>query len=178
MGPYVEGPVEGYRVPTEAVPTDLIATIVTGDVDPETSWLYGYASMDRTWLEYELDQSIWLSVLSLLAGVLVWRFLAHGLAGPFGREHALVVAAAVAVPGLILPAVHVGTAAGIAAGLLVPAAVALVLGVSLGAAAIPNAAWVHTAIAASLVATALAVVIVVRSLTSPVPRDPGTSGSP
>jgi signal transduction histidine kinase len=166
MGPYIEGPVEGYRVPTEAVPTDLIATILTGDVDPETSWLYGYASMDRTWLEYALDQSIWLSILSLLAGVLVWRFLAHGLAGPFGRDHALVVAAAVAAPGLILPAVQVGTAAGIAAGLLVPGAAALVLGVSL-ARSHPDAAWVHTAIAASLVATALGVVIVVRSLTSP-----------
>ncbi|HEX2767143.1 MAG TPA: ATP-binding protein [Candidatus Limnocylindria bacterium] len=166
MGPYVEGPVEGYRLPIEAAPANAIATATAGQVDSETSWLYGFAAIDRAWIEYALDQSIWLSVLSLLAGVLAWRFMAHGLAGPFGRDHALVVASAVAVPGLILPAVQVGTAAGIAAGLLVPGAVALVLGVSL-ARSHPDEAWVHTAIAASLVAVALAVVIVVRSLTSP-----------
>lgn len=160
------GPIADYRVPIESVPTELIAMAVSGDVDSETDWLYSFASIDRTWVEYELDQSIWLWVLSLLAGVIVWRFLVHGLAGPIGRDHALVVAAAVAVPGLILPAVHVGTPYGVAAGLLVPAGVALVLGLSL-ARRHPDPAWAQTAIATALVVTALAIVIVVRGMTSP-----------
>lgn len=166
MDVYVEGPIDGYRVPIESVPTNRIAMAIAGEVDPETSWIYSFATLDRSFLELELNQSIWISVLSLLAGVVVWRFLAHGLAGPFGRERAVLVAAGVAVPGLILPAVQVGTPAGIAAGLLVPAAAALVLGVSL-ARSHPEPAWVHSAIAATLVAAALAVVLVTRSLTSP-----------
>jgi signal transduction histidine kinase len=165
MEGHVEGPVSGYEVPIEAAPKDLIATAVAGDVDVQTEWVYGYASLERSWLEYSLDQSIWGAVVGLLAAVLVWRFLAHGLAGPIGRQHALVIASAVAVPGLIRPAVEVGTPAGIAAGLLVPAAAALVLGISL-ARHHPEDSWVQTARAGALVAAALAVVLVVQSLTS------------
>ena len=63
-----------------------------------------------------------------LLGAVLWRLLAHGLAGDIGRQNSLVVGAAVATPFLILPVVHVGTAAGIAAGYLLPAAAALVVG--------------------------------------------------
>jgi signal transduction histidine kinase len=162
----VEGPVEGYRVPIEAVPTDRIATVVAGEVDPATEWLFPYATLDRAWVEFDLDQSIWISVLAALAAILAWRFLAHGLAGPVGQRHAVIVASTIAVPGLILPAVQVGTAPGIAAGVLVPGAVALVLGISF-ARLHPDPQWVNTAIAASMVSAALAVALVVRALTSP-----------
>jgi signal transduction histidine kinase len=97
------------------------------------------------------------------------------MAGPHGRRHALVLGVAVAVPGLILPAVAVGTPAGIAAGFLVPAAVALVLGVSIARRNLETQ-WLQTALAAALVAAALATVLVVRYLSSPglSQSDPGT----
>ena len=105
-------PDANYRLPIEAVETDRIATAIGGGVSVEESWIYAEASIDRSFVEFELDQSIWIAGLFLILGAIVWRLLAHGLAGPHGRRHALVLGAAVAVPGLILPAVAVGTPAG------------------------------------------------------------------
>ncbi len=155
------------RLPTEAVDTDRIATASGGYVYPPDGWFDVYASIDRELLEFDLNQSIWIAGLFLMVAAIVWRFLAHGLGGPFGREHAVVVASAVAVPGLIMPAVQVGTPAGVGAGFLVPAAAALVLGLSL-ARHHPETQWVQTGTAASLGAALLAAVLVVQSLTSPV----------
>jgi len=170
-----DGSAEGFRLPVETVPKDLIAGVAAGEVGVEENWVYTFASMDRRWLEFSVNQSLWIAGLGLLAAAIVWRVLTHGLAGPFGRKHALVVASAVAIPGLIVPAVQVGTPAGIAAGFLAPTAVALILGLSL-ARHHPEPQWVQTAVAASLVGAVLAVVLVVRSLTSP-NLSPGDSGT-
>ncbi len=159
-----------YRPPVEAVEPALIRTAVGGELveeGVEEAWVGIFAAIDRSWLEFELGQSIWVAALALLFGAIVWRALVHGFAGPFGREHALVVGAAVAVPGLLVPAIQAGTAPGIAAGLLVPAAVALVVGLSL-ARHHPEPQWVRTAKAASIVAAALAAVVAVRYVTAPV----------
>jgi signal transduction histidine kinase len=165
LGPGYEVGTDGFRLPIEAVEPTRIAGAVGGWVDPQAGWMDVSAAIDRTLVEFDLDQSIWIAGLGLLFAAVVWRVLAHGLAGPFGSEHALVVAAAVAVPGLVLPAVQVGTPAGIAAGFLVPAAVALVLGLSL-ARHHPEPQWIQTAMAASLVMAALAAAVVVRYLTA------------
>lgn len=166
-----------YRPPVEAVDASQIAAAVGGDVyqEGDQGWVELYAAIDRSFVELELSQSIWIAGLGLLFGVIAWRFLAHGLAGPFGREHAVIIGAAAAVPGLILPAVQVGTPAGIGAGYLVPAAVALLLGLSL-ARHHPEPQWVHTGTAASLVAAALTAILVVRYVTSPTlsQGDPGS----
>jgi signal transduction histidine kinase len=178
MSPWWErvglSPGTDYRLPVEAVDTDRIATAVGGDVSPEEGMIYAYAAIDRAFVEFQLDQSIWVAGIGLLVAALVWRLLAHGLAGPMGRRHALVVASAVAVPGLILPAVQVGTPAGVAAGFLVPAAVALVLGVSMARRNL-DGQWLQTALAASLVAAALATTLVVRYMAGPTlsTTDPG-----
>jgi len=173
---YVFGPIVSelltydatFRPPIEAIESARIATAIGGDVyvEGEQAWVDIYNAIDRSFLEFELSQSIWIAGLGLLAGVVVWRLLTHGLAGPFGREHALVVGVAAAVPGLTLPAVQVGTAAGIGAGYLVPAGAALLLGLSL-VRHHPEPLWVQTGAAAALVAAALAAILVARYVTSP-----------
>lgn len=159
---------ETFRPPIEPVESTRIARIAAGEVYVEVrdAWTEIWAAMDRGLLEYELSQSIWVAAIGLLLAAIAWRLLAHGLAGPFGKEHAIPVAAAIAVPALMLPAVQVGTPVGIAGGYLVPAAVALVLGLSL-ARHHPEAQWAQTAMAASLVAAALVAMLVVRDLTAP-----------
>ena len=154
-----------HRLPIEAVPSERIATAVAGEVDPECCWGV-FATLDRSFLEFQLQQSIWAALVGLLLGGVLWRLLAHGVAGAIGRQHSLVIGAAVAMPFLILPTVEAGTAAGIAAGYLLPAAVALILGLGL-ARHHPDGQWVRTGRAASIVAAALAAVIVLRYLTSP-----------
>ncbi len=161
-----------HRWPVEAVPTEQIELALGAEIAQYEDVGGGYveingsALIDRASLEFELQQSIWTATVGLLFGALLWRLLAHGLAGPFARRRALVVAAAAAVPGLILPAVVVGTPAGIAAGFMVPASVALVLGVSL-ARLHPEPQWVQTGMAVALVGAGLTAVLVVRYLLSP-----------
>jgi signal transduction histidine kinase len=157
-----------HRPPSEAVATRRIETAVGGDVYQEGrhAWVELYAAVNRTFLELELSQSIWFVGLAIVVGAIVWRFLSHGLGGPFGRQHAVAIAAAAAVPGLILPTVLVGTPAGIGAGYLVPAGAALLVGLPL-ARHHPDPRWVQTGVAAALVAALLAVILVVRSITAP-----------
>lgn len=164
------------RLPVEAIDSTRIATAFGGWVYPADGFAEIFASIDRPLLEYELNQSLWIAALALLLGAAVWRLLAHGLAGPFGRRHALVVGVAVAVPGLIYPAVQVGTPAGIAGAALVPAAVALVLGLSISRHH-PDPQWANTARAAAVVAAGMAAVIVLRALTNPAlsSNDAGTT---
>ncbi len=171
----VESPPEELRLPIEAVAPSRIAVAVGGYYSPEEGWIESMASIDRSFAEFELSGSIWVAGLTLLFAVVVWRLLAHGLAGPFGRQHAPVVAITVAVPGFILPVVQAGTAAGVAAGFLVPAAAALVLGLSL-ARHHPESQWIQTAMAGALVAAALVAALVVRYVGSQFlsSDDPGT----
>ena len=154
-----------HRPPVEAVETSRIASIVAAELDPD----YGVgliATLDRAFLEFQLQQSIWTALVGLLLGGVLWRLLAHGLAGEVGRKNSLAVGAAVATPFLILPVVQVGTATGIAAGYLFPAAAALIVGLGL-ARHHPDTQWVQTGKGASVVAAGLAAVVVLRYLTSP-----------
>ena len=162
------------RLPAEAIPSARIQVAVAGDVDTAAGWVNAYASVDRDLLEYQLSQSIWVAGIWLLLGGLVWRLLVHGLAGDIGKQHALKVGLAVAAPALIWPVVQVGTAAGVAAGYLVPTAVALLLGWTI-ARHHPDPQWVQTARAGSMVAAALVVILVVGNLTSPL-LSPGDRG--
>ncbi len=154
-----------FRLPVEAVPPERIASVVAGFVEPG-GYFEVMSTLERSFLEFQLQQSMWTAAIGLLLGGFLWRALAHGIAGDIGRRHAFVIGASVATPFLIVPAMQVGTPIGIAAGYLVPAAVTLVLGLSL-ARQHPESQWVQTAMAASAVAAGLAAVIVVRHLTSP-----------
>ena len=171
----VESRPEEVRLPIEAVASSRIAMAAAGYYYPEEGWLESVAGIDRSLAEFELSGSIWIAGLALLFAVIVWRLLAHGLAGPFAKQHALTVAVAVAVPGLILPVIQAGTTAGVAAGYLVPGAVALVLGVSL-ARHHPEQQWVQTGVVGAVVAAALAAALVARYLGSSFlsSNDPGT----
>jgi len=154
-----------HHLPAEAVDTARIASIASGFVEPGY-YVEVMNVLDRPFLEHRLQQSIWLAAIGLLGGGMLWRLLAHGIAGDAGRRHALVIGAAVATPFLVVPFVQAGAPFGIAAGYLVPAAVALVLGLSL-ARQHPEPQWAQTGIAASAVAAGLAAVIVVRYLSAP-----------
>lgn len=153
------------RPPIDPIDSAWISTIEAGYADDIGGpfWLGAY--IQRGWLEYQVDQSILFMIFGLALGAVVWRALLHGIAGPLGREHAAILGAAVATPFLLLPAVLAGTPIGIAAGYLVPAGVALILGVSL-ARSHPDRSWVQTGIAGSVLAAAMAVVFVVRYLSS------------
>ena len=165
-----------YRLPIEAVDSARIATAVAGDLDGamESGWINAYASIDRGFLEFLLQQSIWLGALGIVVGVAIWRVLAHGVGGPVGRQHALLLGTAAATPFLLVPVVQVGTPIGIVAGYLVPAALALMLGFSL-AREHPDRSWAQTGVAAAVVAAGLLVTFVIRYLTSPAlaPNDRG-----
>jgi signal transduction histidine kinase len=165
-GGFVEpGPFDPeQRVPAEPVDPARIATLVAADVDP-TCCIGVIAMVDRTALELHLRLSIWTAVIGLLLGGLLWRLLAHGIAGNAGRASAVVAGASIATPFLILPAVVAGTPAGIAAGYLVSAAAALPLGLRV-ADEHPDRQWAQTARMASAVAAGLAAVVVIQYLTS------------
>jgi signal transduction histidine kinase len=157
-----------YRPPVEAVDSARIATAISGSVVEGGEFLDLSSAISREFLEFELRQSIWLVGLGIGLGVLLWRLLAHGLAGAAGREHAVLIGAAAAIPFLLVPVVQVGTPAGIFAGFLVPGLPALLLGLSL-ARRHPDRAWAQTGIAASLVAAGLLALFVVRHMTLPAP---------
>jgi signal transduction histidine kinase len=159
-----------YALPVEAIPSARIQTAVAGDVYPPDHWIEAYAAIDRSFLEYELQQSIWIMGVWLLLGVLVWRLLLHGIAGDIGREHAFKAGLAVATPALIWPVVQVGTPIGIGAGLLLPGAVALVVAWSI-ASHHPDPQWVQTGRAGAFVAAALAGILVVRYVTAGIYSD-------
>ncbi len=154
-----------FRLPVEAVPPERIASVVAGFVEPG-GYFEVMSTLERSFLEFQLQQSIWTAAIGLLLGGLLWRLLAHGIAGDIGRQHAIVVGAAVATPFLIVPAMQVGTPVGISAGYLVPAAVALMLGLSF-ARQHPESQWAQTGAAASAVAAGLVAVLVVRYLSAP-----------
>jgi hypothetical protein len=155
---------DDFRLPIEAVPSERIDTAIAGDVDREAQWINAYATIDRGFLEFQLRESIWVLGVWLMLGVLVWRVLVHGIAGDIGRRHAVKLGVAVAAPALVWPVIQAGTAPGIAAGYLVPAAVALILAWGIGQNH-PDRQWVQTGRAGALVAAMLAAILVVRYLT-------------
>lgn len=164
LGVYERGT---FQVPVEAVEPRNIATATGGNVEVEANWINVWGTIDRAALEGLLRQSIWMLVLGIAVGAMIWRFLAHGLGGERGRELALLVGVAAATPFLLLPVVQVGTAVGIYAGYLLPIALALLLGLSL-ARSLEDRSWMRTSVVATVVTTALAALSVVRYMTSPV----------
>jgi len=164
-----------YRLPIEAIDSARIGMAVAGQVVREGGQGYvdAFASIERGFLEFLLQQSIWLMALGIGVGVAVWRLLVHGIAGAVGREHAILLGAAAAIPFVLIPVIQVGTPIGIVAGYLVPAALALVLGLSL-ARTHPDRAWVQTGVAAAAVAAGLAAILIVPYMSSAaLPNDRG-----
>ena len=156
---------ENFRLPVEAVEPERIATVVAGYVEPG-GYFEAARVLDRSFVEFQLQQSIWTAAIGLLLGGLLWRLFVHGMGGDIGRHHAMMLGTTVATPFLIVPVVQVGTPIGIAAGYLAPTAVALVLGQSF-ARQHPETQWSQTAMAASAVAAGLVAVLVVRYLSAP-----------
>ena len=154
------------RWPAEALSPERIAMAVGGDIFGEGAdrGVEVFAAVDRRGAEYGLRQSIFFVGLGLVVGIGIWRALAHGLGGDFGRQNSVMLAAATATPFALVPVILTGHAAGIYAGYLVPAAALLLVGVSL-AWRHPERAWRQTALAASCVAAAMAVTLVVRYMT-------------
>ncbi len=162
-----------HRPPTETVDPARIQTILFGDVSPDTAEILVSGQLDRSLLELELRSSIWILAFGAGLGAVVWRLLRRGTAGGVGSENAIVVGCAAAAPFVVLPLVEAGTIAGIVAGFLVPAAVTLILGLSL-AKAHPDSGWRETATVGSLIAAGLAVLMLVRYMSlEPAPSERG-----
>ncbi|MCA1570138.1 MAG: hypothetical protein LC798_07420 [Chloroflexi bacterium] len=151
------------RLPAEAMDPARIETALGGDILTEPRGLVAavYAALDRTLLELELRSSIGILAVGAALGLGVWSLLRRGVAGHLGAEHAVVLGCAAATPFLVMPLVQVGTTAGIAAGFGLPAAVALIFGVSL-ARLHPEDWWRQAATAASVVTAGLAVLLLSR----------------
>jgi signal transduction histidine kinase len=154
-----------FRPPVEAVPTGRIESVIAGDIDP---WccVGEMGSLYRSALEGELRRSVWTAAIGLLLGGLVWRLLAHGMAGDIGRRLGIVVGAAVATPFVVVPTLQGGAAAGIATGYLFTAAAAMVVGFRL-AFTHADPQWRQTGAAAAVVAAGLAAVVTIRYLGTP-----------
>jgi signal transduction histidine kinase len=155
-----------HRPPTEVVAAYRIQTLLTGEVSPDVPEPMVWGLLDRGLLELELRSSVWVMGFGAALGALVWGLLRHGAAGRVGREHAVVLGCAAAAPFLVLPIVEVGTTAGIIAGFTVPAAFAFIVGLSL-AREHPDPSWRQTATVGALIATGLALLLLVRYLASP-----------
>lgn len=162
VGRQLLGADQELRPPTEAIDPAQIETAVGGEILTEPWAVAGvYAALDRTLLELELRSSIGVLAFGAALGLAVWYLLRRKVAGVVGAEHAVVLGCAAAAPFLVVPLVEVGTTAGIAAGFGVPAALALILGLSL-ARLHPEDWWRQAATAASIVTAGLAFLLLVR----------------
>ena len=160
---------DSFTPPLEAVESGRILSVNTGQVyegDNGDDVAVGFSIVNRDWLESRLGANIYLVGIGLALGLVVWRLLHHGLAGDIGRREAGTLGAAVAVPFLLAPVTQVGNPVGIYAGYVVPIAVALLLGFGL-ARLHDDPSWQRTAMAASVVAAGLAIILVVRHMISP-----------
>jgi signal transduction histidine kinase len=160
---------DSFAPPLEAVDSARILSVNTGEVyegsDGEDVAV-GFSIVNRDWLESRLGANIYLVGIGLALGLVVWRFLHHGLAGDVGRRESGTLGAAVAIPFLLGSVIQVGNPVGIYAGYLAPIAVALLIGFGL-ARLHDDPAWQRTAMAASAVAAGLAVILIVRHMTTP-----------
>lgn len=155
------------RLPAEPVDEPWIGTLTVGweeDADA-TGVLYPAGQLERGRGLGRLDTSIWLVGLGLVLAAGVWVALRLGVAGDLGRREAPVLATVTATPFAMMPVMYAGTAAGIAAGYLVPAAGALVAASAL-AQHIPERQWQRAGLGAAAALTALAAVAVVRFISS------------
>jgi signal transduction histidine kinase len=159
IGPY-------HRPPVKPVDSSLVEAVVFGDVSAEIPGAFLYGQLDRTLLELELRSSIWFLAFGAALGSVLWWLLRRGVAGHIGSAHAIILGCAAAAPFVVLPLVEVGTTPGIVAGFLVPAAVALIVGLSLSRHH-TDRSWSQVAAGGALVAAVIAVLLLVRYITSP-----------
>ena len=164
-----------HRVPAEAIDSNRIQTALEGYIDPESEQVETYAAIGRDEFVAQLRESIWVAALGLLLGLAVWRVLAHGISGQIGRENAIVAGASAAVPFVMVPPLEAGTPAGIFATYVVPAGLALLLGLSI-AWRHADPAWQRTSAVAAVVIAGLSAIFVLRYLTSPVLSDADRTG--
>jgi signal transduction histidine kinase len=155
-----------HRRPVEAVDSAQIAGTVVGNLDRGLELRDLFTTIHRSHFERLAHNSIWMALIGIGLGVVVWLMLRIGLARATGRELAIPLGAATAAPFVLYPLIVVGTPSGIYAGYLVPTARALIVGVSLGRAH-PDRTWAQTGVAISVASAGLAVFLVVRYMTSP-----------
>ena len=148
--------------PTRAVEEQAIDSIWVGFEEGgyEGGDMYAVTNQLRRpdW-EWRLGDSIWAVLTGLLMGAGAWLALHLGAGAALGRREAVPLGVATALPFVMLPAVYAGTAQGIAAGYLVPALGALVVGLGI-ARQHPDPAWRRISLAAALIATGVTVIVV------------------
>ena len=99
-------------------------------IDGEEPVLYVQNGLDRDHGENLLLATGWLMLMGLAIGLATWAVLQRGAAGTWAARQAPLLAVAVATPFLVLPMIMAGTAPGIAAGYLIPAAASLLVGLA------------------------------------------------
>ncbi len=151
--------------PIEALPQSEIAVLTLGYGDPGGQTVDGASHLVRDDWERRLSTTIWIVAIGLGLGAAVWWALRRRIAGPLARHEAVAFGAVVAAPHLVIPAIFAGSSVGIAAGYLVPTAGALLIGCILARRHLDRA-WRQTGISAAVVLASLAVLLVVRRLTS------------
>ena len=165
---------ENHRPPAEPIASERIEMALVGFVDPESLQILG--SIDRSALESRLAQSIWIALLGLGIGVVVWSLLARGpRPSATGRENAILLATAAALPFVLVPVLQAGTPVGVIAGFLVPLVVAIMLGVSL-AFAHPDPQRVQAGLVGATVAAGVAALLILRYMTQVYP-EPNVRGA-
>jgi signal transduction histidine kinase len=110
----VDGEMVG--VPIEAVDPERIERVVTGEAyvdEGGETVVYGYAWLERSWLESQLRSDIYAVGLGLLLGLVVAVLLWRGWLGDVGRRVAFVAGSAAALPLALVPVVRVGHPIGI-----------------------------------------------------------------
>jgi signal transduction histidine kinase len=163
-----------HRPPVEAVESAQIARAVVGHLDRGAESAELFTMIDRSHLESLVRDSIWVTLIGIGLGVGVWLLLRVGLARAAGRDLAVLLGAATAAPFVVYPLIVVGTPIGIYAGYVVPASVALIVGLSI-AREHPDRTWAQTGVALAVAAAGLVALLVVRYMTSPAlsPSDRG-----
>jgi signal transduction histidine kinase len=161
---------EDHRPPVEPVEPVRIETALVGFVDGEEETLLILSSIDRSALEEQLAQSIWIVALGLVAGAVVWLLLTRGPSPSVaGRENAFLLASAAALPFVHVPVLQVGTLVGVVAGFLVPLTVALTIGISL-ARAHPDRRKARAAMIGAAVAALIAGLVILRHMSQTYPE--------
>lgn len=155
------------RLPSDPVDEPWIGSLRLAEEEDfdGSAALYESNVLERAQGLARLGDSIWLVGLGLALAAGVWLALRLGVAGDVGRQEAPLMAAVTATPFAVLPVMSAGTAIGIAAGYLVPAAGALVAASAL-ARYIPERQWQRAGRIAAVVVATLAVIATVRFLTS------------
>lgn len=157
-------------IPVEAISPAGIEGIVTGNVyvDPNgDEVVYGYGSIDRSWLEASLQSNIYAVGLGVLLGIVVWAVSWRGWLGDIGRRLTVVTGSAAALPLLLVPVVEVGNVVGIYAtyGALLAGGLLLAAGLADG---LESSGRRRAALAAGIGSAGLAAALIVRHMQTPV----------